>query len=320
MSYIGSSAAPLPVAFAGVNGQSFNGGTNTFTLSRSVSKNTDIEVVVNNVQQNPYDGSYSVNGNILTTAETVSAGTSNVYVQYLDAPLGSLSDPLGTKKAGDTLTGALNEAATVTLASAGSVAIGAAASNTINISGTTTITSFDTIAAGAVRRLVFAGALTLTYNATSLILPGAANITTAAGDAAEFVSLGGGNWKCFNYTKANGQAVVAPAAGVTSITAGTGLTGGTITGTGTIALDVYSGSAANYASYAIGTYIVAQITGFPNIQTVKTLYSPPTAGGIFFLDTSQGSGSSVLAGTWRNRGLAADVGTGVGNNLFQRTA
>jgi hypothetical protein len=96
MSYLGSSAAPLPVAFAGVNGQSFNGGTNTFTLSRSVSKTTDIELVVNNVQQNPYDGSYSVSGNVLTTAEAVSAGVANVYVGYRDAPLGSFSPIAGS--------------------------------------------------------------------------------------------------------------------------------------------------------------------------------------------------------------------------------
>lgn len=101
-----------------------------------------------------------------------------------------------------TLPNALNYAAPVTLASASSVAIGAAASNNITISGTTTITSFDTIAAGARRNVKFSGALTLTYNATSLILPGAANITTAANDNAEFLSLGGGNWICTSYQRA----------------------------------------------------------------------------------------------------------------------
>lgn len=108
---------------------------------------------------------------------------------------------------GGTLTSPLNEAPQVTLASAATVNIGAAGANSISISGTTTITAFDTIASGAIRRLVFQGALTFTHNATSLILPGGASITTAAGDVAWMESLGSGNWRCVGYHKANGQAV-----------------------------------------------------------------------------------------------------------------
>lgn len=105
--------------------------------------------------------------------------------------------------AGGTLSGAINEATPVTLASAATVNIGAAAANTLNISGTNTITAFDTIAAGARRTLRFNAGLTLTYDATKLILPRAANITTVAGDVADFVSLGGGNWACIGYERAN---------------------------------------------------------------------------------------------------------------------
>ena len=112
-------------------------------------------------------------------------------------------------KAGDTMTGALNWAATQTIASATTTDIGAATSNSVIVSGTTTITGLGTIAAGAERVVQFSGALTLTHNATSLILPGGASITTAAGDVAYFVSLGSGNWRCTGYQKANGQAVVA---------------------------------------------------------------------------------------------------------------
>lgn len=114
---------------------------------------------------------------------------------------------------GGTLTSAINEAPIVTIASAATVNIGAAAANTISISGTTTITAFDTIASGALRRLHFQGALTLTHNGTSLILPTAANITTAAGDMAEFVSLGSGNWRCIGYERSDGTT---PALGPTS--------------------------------------------------------------------------------------------------------
>lgn len=108
--------------------------------------------------------------------------------------------------AGDALQlqGALNLAGIVSVASAGTVDIGAAASNTLSVSGTTTITSLGSAAAGVYRWLVFEGALTLTNNATSLILPGAANITTAAGQAGLFFSLGGGNWRCLHYPSAGG--------------------------------------------------------------------------------------------------------------------
>ena len=112
---------------------------------------------------------------------------------------------------GGTLTGALNSAPAVTLASASTVNIGAAAANTINIAGTTTITGLGTIAAGARRTLIFGGALTLTHSATKLILPGAANIVTAVGDVAGFESLGAGNWKCVGYVRANGRALVTDA-------------------------------------------------------------------------------------------------------------
>lgn len=94
------------------------------------------------------------------------------------------------------------------IASATSTAIGAATGEFIDVTGTTTITSFDTIAAGIVRTVRFTGALTLTHNATSLILPGAANITTAANDTAVFRSLGSGNWQCIQYKKQDGSSII----------------------------------------------------------------------------------------------------------------
>jgi len=108
---------------------------------------------------------------------------------------------------GGTLTGALNEAVPVTLASAATTSIGGGNSNTINITGTATITAFGTITPGTTRRLLFNGVLTLVHNATSLILPGAANIVTAAGDVALMLSLGGGNWKCVDFQSVSGKQV-----------------------------------------------------------------------------------------------------------------
>lgn len=78
-----------------------------------------------------------------------------------------------------------------------------------HVTGTTTVTAlaFSTDKAGRRAHIEFTGALTLTHNATSLILPGAANITTAAGDTALFVSEGSGNFRCLFYQKASGKAV-----------------------------------------------------------------------------------------------------------------
>lgn len=111
-------------------------------------------------------------------------------------------------KAGDTLAGALNFAPIVTLASAATVNIGAAASNNLSISGAVTINAFDTAPNGTTRRLRFSGSLTLTHNVSTLILPTGANITTAANDVAQFTSLGSGAWSCDYYQRANGQALV----------------------------------------------------------------------------------------------------------------
>jgi hypothetical protein len=102
----------------------------------------------------------------------------------------------------------LDEAVEVTIASAGTTNIANAAGNSILITGTTTVTALGTTTSGVIRRVRFSGILTLTHNATSLILPTAANITTAVGDTAEFMSLGSGNWVCTRYNRASGAALV----------------------------------------------------------------------------------------------------------------
>lgn len=120
----------------------------------------------------------------------------------------------GTNTFANTVTvsgAAFNEAVRVDVASASTCNIGAAASNYVRITGTTTITGLGTIASGVRRKVVFAGILTLTHNATSLILPNnGGNITTAAGDCAEFESEGSGNWRCTDYQRASGLPLGSP--------------------------------------------------------------------------------------------------------------
>lgn len=90
----------------------------------------------------------------------------------------------------------------VTIASASTMNIGAAAGTYIDVTGAVTITAFDTVQAGVRRVLRFAGAPQITHSATTTILPGAQNLPVQAGDTVEFTSEGSGNWRCTDLIKA----------------------------------------------------------------------------------------------------------------------
>ncbi len=114
--------------------------------------------------------------------------------------------------AGGTLTGHLGlRVALTNLTAAATTDIGASDSNRIHIAGAAVITSFGT----GVNQFKFIRFLstgsTLTHDATTLVLPGAANIVTAAGDNAIALSDATGNWRVVQYTRANGKAVVSSA-------------------------------------------------------------------------------------------------------------
>ena len=108
---------------------------------------------------------------------------------------------------------AIQEAKGADIASASTTTIWALDGNSMHITGTTTITSFGTAAqAGLTRNVIFDGALTLTHNATSLILPTGANITTAAGDTAIVLAETTANARVLAYLRKDGTAVVAATA------------------------------------------------------------------------------------------------------------
>ena len=75
--------------------------------------------------------------------------------------------------------------------------------NYFDITGTTTITSIGTLKVGIIVCLHFDDILTLTHNATDLILPSGENITTAVGDEAIFIEYATGKWRCIVYTRAD---------------------------------------------------------------------------------------------------------------------
>ncbi len=114
--------------------------------------------------------------------------------------------------------------ATPTITS-GVMPIGTVYADMLQSSGTTTITGLGTAPAGTRREIWHTAAQQYTYNATSLITPGAANYTTVAGDVLTWYTPDGTNWRCID------RYSIASAVGtITGVTAGTGLTGGGTSG------------------------------------------------------------------------------------------
>jgi hypothetical protein len=226
-------------------------------------------------------------------------------------------DVLGTVKFGrTTLTSSIDHAPTISLASAATVNIGVATSNTINITGTATITAFDTVPSGIRRTLLFSTALTLTNNVTSLILPASANITTVAGDVAEMMSLGGGNWKCTEYIRFTGNNVsVTPIAlgGTAATTAPNALVnlgalptaGGTMTGAFNLALaaNIPSSTTINLTNSTGNVVDITGTTGITGITLVAGANRMVRFTGILTLTNSS---TLVLPGN-------SDITTAVGD-------
>jgi hypothetical protein len=102
--------------------------------------------------------------------------------------------------------GALMAGPDVSIASAATCDLCAAGALCVLVTGTSTITSLGG-GTNALRFVRFAQALALTHNATSLVLPGGADIVTAAGDTACFRSDASGNWRCIFYQPASGRMV-----------------------------------------------------------------------------------------------------------------
>jgi hypothetical protein len=186
-------------------------------------------------------------------------------------------------------------------ASSGTVSLGEG--GFFHITGTTTIADIDfaTDKAGRMAWVAFDGILTLTHNASTLILPTAANITTTAGDRAVFVSEGSDVVRCLGYTRADGTALVASDATLS--------TSDITTNNVSIAKHGFAPKAPNDATKFLdgtGGYSVPGGTGgsggyVPAAVSLLPWYPPSSAGS---LDDEFASGSTIDTGrwTWVNQG------------------
>lgn len=132
-------------------------------------------------------------------ANVVISPTGTGLVTINPATVGGMDNMVIGASTPKALTATTLALSTGTIASAATTDLSTIAGSTISVTGNATITSFGTMPAGSLKFLRFTGTPTLTYNATSMILPGAANIVVIAGDTAVLQSLGSGNWLVLSY-------------------------------------------------------------------------------------------------------------------------
>jgi hypothetical protein len=158
--------------------------------------------------------------------------------------------------------------------------------NYFDVTGTVTVTSINaTGGAGTLIKLHFDAILTLTHHATDLILPSGASITTAAGDEAEFIEYAAGDYRCTNYSKASGEAVV----GVSSVS----LDSPSITGT--LSLDNGGNVSHTISNWSDDiTYVIT-----PTNCTVGSI----NTSGIFVVTHTSGVPSYTIKATTDSLGL-----------------
>jgi hypothetical protein len=176
----------------------------------------------------------------------------------------------------------------------------------VAVTGTTTITSFGSNCfLGQVKFLTFGAALTLTYNATSMILPTGASIATATGDTAVAMYLGTGNWQVFFYQRASGAAL-----STFGLSVGAGALGSSALG---FNLPVNLGIAVSESSHALTVSLTAAngsaptstnpvlvpfrsttlTTGTPTVDTLNSSLSLTVASG-----NTMGCVSNVACRIW----------------------
>lgn len=147
------------------------------------------------------DSGGATRGNYLAKSATAKSLKDTGRAAATTPPLpGDIAIALSTVVGAGTIVGCFLPASTgaflkgADIASAAALAPSAGATYH-HVTGTTTITSIASAGAGHLLILEFDGAVTVTHNATSLILQKGVNYVTEAGDVLVFVSEGSGNWR-----------------------------------------------------------------------------------------------------------------------------
>lgn len=164
----------------------------------------------------------------------------------------------------------------ISVVSAATCDVLSAASESVVITGIVTVTSFGT-APNRHRYCRSAGSFIITHDGTTLICPGAANITTAVGDTFEVISDVSGNVRIVSYQRASGLPVVTIGAAKASFCATNGTTtqavasaASTAVTLGTELYDVGGFFATNAWTPPAGTALLIATVAFLNITAAST--------------------------------------------------
>lgn len=174
----------------------------------------------------------------------------------------------------------------------------------VTISGSVTITGFgSSCIAGQIKYLNFTGTPLITYNATSLIVPGAASITAVAGDQAVAAYLGSGNWRLVSYTPISGQSVSNPSVpagfvsfGVNSTApSGFALAYGQDFSRATFAALLAASTVAQNGTRASGNPIITSLTDTSQFRTGQKVEGTGIPGGTTILTVDSGTQVTLSA-------------------------
>lgn len=244
-----------------------------------------------------------VGGTALAVGDIAADGHELILRYDLANTRWELLNPAPASLAANTFTGVQRWAKGADVASASALTLGTDG-NYFDITGTTTITSIGSLGVGTWVKLHFDGALTLTHHATDLVLAGAANITTAAGDEIEFAEYASGDWRMVGGVKADGTAWVGGGENVA--------VAGTFALSGDISPAQITADQNDYSPTGLSGASVIRITTDSTLRTITGL-AGGADGRVVCIDYISGSGGLKLAddsasSTAANRfDLAADV-------------
>ena len=188
MAFIGNT--PTTQAFTpAVDYFSGNASTTAFTLSRPVASVAQVQVVVNNVAQNP-SSAYTISSNTITFTSAPSSGTNNIYVYYT-SPITQVIAPsqgsVNTTSLGNiTNIASSNSNLTLQTGSGNTTAVTVDTSQNVGIGTTSPLTKLQvssptTTASGSIAWETNGATLNLSYTGAG---------ATDAGSSVNFSSLG----------------------------------------------------------------------------------------------------------------------------------